>query len=280
MSITLSLIQTSQSRRKELSRFVASLNAQQDIDFSAIQLIFIDQEDNKDVFDSLNPSVEFTYIKYHHCSLSHARNVGLPHVKGTFVGFPDDDCWYEPDTLSKVLATLKEGRYQGVTGKGTNERGELTSVFPKDSAVLTKTNRCAAISYTVFFKFQPKLKFDEMMGVGSKYNIGAGEETDYLLTLMEQYGYNVFYDPTISIHHPTSDIYKEDVMLKRSYSYARGAGYLTRKHVFPLQYTLRQFVRPLGGIFLNLLKMNIKGSHKSFLILKGRTEGYFFKVKN
>lgn len=275
----LSLLQTSQNRRKELERFVASLNAQSGIDFKQIQLIFIDQEDNRDVFNDLNHDIEFTYLKTNHCSLSHARNIGLPYVKGKYIGFPDDDCWYEPDTLLKVIATLTDSRYQGVTGKGTNERGELTSVFPKNSAVLTKTNRCAAISYTVFFEFQPELKFNELIGVGSKYNIGAGEETDYLLTLIEQYAYKIFYDPTISIHHPTSDIYDNDVLLRRSYSYARGAGYITKKHKFSIQYTLRQFMRPLGGIFWKLLKLDFNGSYNSFFILKGRLEGYFFKTK-
>ena len=33
------------------------------------------------------------------------------------------------------------------------------------------------------------------MGVGSQYNIGSGEETDYLLTLMEKHNYVVYYDP-------------------------------------------------------------------------------------
>lgn len=81
----LSLIQTSQNRRAELIRFVESLNKQQGIDLSSIQLIFVDQEDNKDVFDNLSKNIEFTYIKYHHCSLSNARNIALQHVKGQFV---------------------------------------------------------------------------------------------------------------------------------------------------------------------------------------------------
>lgn len=274
----LSLIQTSQNRRAELIRFVESLNKQQGIDLSSIQLIFVDQEDNKDVFDNLSKNIEFTYIKYHHCSLSNARNIALQHVKGQFVGFPDDDCWYEPDTLQKALFYLQDGKYQGVTGKGTNEKGQLTSIFPEKADELTVEKRCAAISYTLFFKYCPELKFDEVMGVGSEYNIGAGEETDYLLTLMEKYAYRVYYDPSISIHHPTGAIYNNEKILKRAYSYARGAGYLTRKHNFSFIYKAKLFFRPLIGIFVNFIKMDMIRCRKSYLNLKGRIEGYFFKL--
>lgn len=273
----LSLVQTSQNRYDELVRFVKSLNAQQNIAFDEIQLIFIDQGENNDVFEELNPSILFCYVKYHQCSLSHARNIGLQYVKGEYVAFPDDDCWYEPDTLHKALAYLKAGKYQGVTGKGTDAKGNLTSIFPENAAELTTTNRCAAISYTLFFKFDKTMRFDEDMGVGSPYNIGAGEETDYLLALMEQKQYRVYYDPTISIHHPTNNIPDKQAILRKTYSYARGAGYLMQKHRFPFASKFRQFVRPFGGIFVHLLKMDMFGAEKSFLILKGRIEGYNWK---
>lgn len=270
----ISLVQTSQNRVKELLRYVESLNAQENIDFSKIQLIFVDQGDCKEAFKNLNPQIHFVYIKYKPSSLSHARNVGLGYVKGEYIAFPDDDCWYEKDTLFRILQYLEGGSYQGVSGKGTNEKSELTSIFPKKAALLTAQKRCAAISYTLFFKYDSSLIFDEDMGVGSPYNIGAGEETDYLLSLMEKRNYRIYYDPSIIIHHPTSDIYDKDSILKRSYSYARGAGYLMQKHSFPISYKIKQFIRPLGGIIVHFLKFDFFACHKSYLILKGRLEGY------
>lgn len=53
----LSLVQTSQNRRQELIRFINSLNNQIGIDFSQIQLIFIDQGNNKIVLISLIPKL-------------------------------------------------------------------------------------------------------------------------------------------------------------------------------------------------------------------------------
>lgn len=277
MSITITLIQTSQNRKDELTKFIHSLNNQNNINFSSIQLIFIDQGNNSKIFDNLCPYIDFKYIKTDKCSLSHARNLGIKHVKGKYIGFPDDDCWYEPDTLNMVLSILKEGKYQGVTGKGSDEKGTLTSIFPICPSELTLTNRCAAISYTLFLKFDKTIKFDEDMGIGSPYNLGAGEETDYLLSLMEQKQYKVYYDPSISIHHPTSNIYSKSEILKRSYSYARGAGYLMRKHNFSIDYIIKQFIRPFGGIFIHFLKFDYFSCHRSYLIFKGKIEGYFWR---
>ena len=176
------------------------------------------------------------------------------------------------------MSVLEEGNFQGVTGKGTNEIGELTSIFPKQSAQLTTTKRCAAISYTLFFKFQKDVYFDENIGVGSPYNLGSGEETDYLLTLMEDYNYRVWYDKDIIIHHPLQlEIYDETFLLKKYYSYARGGGYLMRKHNFPLSYKMRNFMRPFIGIFVNAFIGNKFNSKKSWYNFKGRIEGYFFK---
>lgn len=119
----LSLVQTSQNRRQELIRFINSLNNQIGIDFSQIQLIFIDQGDNLDLFGKLNPQIKFDYIKYHLCSLSHARNIGLCHVSGEYIGFPDDDCWYEQNTLKNIIDFFRKDI------KELLQRGLMKTVF-------------------------------------------------------------------------------------------------------------------------------------------------------
>ena len=279
MMIKVSLIQTSQNRRKELVRFVDSLNKQRNVDFAQLQLIFIDQEDNKDAFELLNPAIKFTYVKTGRCSLSHARNVGLPLVEGEYVCFPDDDCWYEPDTLSNALAVLQKGSCQGVSGIATNEEGKLISKYPSKNAVLTNVNQCGASSITFFLVYNKELCFDENLGVGSPYNLGAGEESDYLLSLMEQFGYKIFYQKNLIVHHPIQkDVYDQSFLLKKFYSYSRGTGFLMRKHHFPIWYIIMQFGRPLIGIFIYLLKGNIFRCRKSLLMFKGKIEGFFFKI--
>ncbi|MCQ2588780.1 MAG: glycosyltransferase family 2 protein, partial [Treponema sp.] len=233
----------------------------------------------KSAFDNLNPLIKFTYVKTEHCSLSHARNLGLPLVEGEYVCFPDDDCWYEPDTLKKALEILQDGVYQIISGMGTNEKGIPTSIFPQNSSEITSEKRCAAISYTMFFKYMGTVFFDENMGVGSPYNLGAGEETDYMLTLMETHSYKAYYDVSLVVHHPVqTDVYGKQHMLNKFYSYSRGAGYLIKKHRFSKKYVFFQYFRPFGGIVVNLLKFRIYDAKKSYSILKGKMEGFTFRI--
>ena len=62
--VRITLIQTSQGRNKELKRFVESLNSQLSIDFSQVQLIFLDQADSREIFKILNnnSSLKFEYM--------------------------------------------------------------------------------------------------------------------------------------------------------------------------------------------------------------------------
>ncbi|EOS12803.1 glycosyltransferase family 2 protein [Phocaeicola sartorii] len=273
----LSLVQTSQNRKFELARFIKSLNDQVGVDNSSIQLIFIDQENNREVLDLLNEKVELTYIPYHLCSLSHARNIGLSYVKGEYIGFPDDDCWYEPDTIKKVIDIFNQKQYKGVCAKGVSEDGISTSTFLNHSTELSIKTFYSAISYTMFFKFESKLRFDENMGIGSSYNIGSGEESDYLLSLMLNFGYKVYFNDTIIVHHPLFITNcKNPSLLKKQFSYARGMGYLYRKHNISGLALAKIFIRPVGGMIVNALKFDLFHVKISYLNIKGRIQGYFF----
>ena len=276
MNIKLSLIQTSQNRSFKLSRFITSLNNQKNINFDEIQYIFVDQEQNREVFNSLDSRIELTYVAINkHCSLSFARNIGLNYVKGRYVAFPDDDCWYDSETLYKVFLILDEGKYMGVSGRESNEIGILTNKFPNRSQDIKPSNQCGAISYTMFFYFNPNLKFDENIGVGSPYGLGSAEETDYMLTLMTKFNYKIKYDSSINIHHPILPSNNLNQHYEKSYLYARGMGYLLSKHKLPLIYILIQYFRPLIGAIL-FLPFKRDRAKKSVLLLIGRIDGFLY----
>lgn len=272
-TIYLSLLQTSQNRHMELIRFVKSLNAQYEIDLKEIQLIFIDQGSNKYIFEELDKKINFIYIKNEPCSLSHARNVGLKYAKGKYIGFPDDDCWYEPDTLSKVMNLLKN-RYDGVVCYGSDENNNPTNSFALNSQIISKYNHCGAISYTIFLKYVKDLYFDEKIGVGSSLKFLSGEETDYLIRFMEQVSSNVYYTRNICVHHPLakSDYFQNET--NKMYYYARGYGYLLRKHSYPWILKIKAFIRPLGGMIVYSICLKLVRANRSWNIFKGRLEGY------
>lgn len=274
----LSLIQTSQNRRKELIRFVKSLNAQTDIDFKQIQLIFVDQGNNRDIFDILNHQINFVYIKGKICSLSKARNVGLEYVKGEYIGFPDDDCWYEPDTLSLVLSRLE--LYDGVSAKGCDEKWNLTNKFPHSGTFLfSRYHHYGAISYTIFVRFYHDICFDENIGVGSPYGLQSGEETDYIIQVLGKAKKKLIYDSSIIVHHPLNGLgnFKDNQL--KAYYYARGHGYVMRKNNYPFFYILLSLIRPLVGICMYFTLGDFSHMKQSGLLLKGRIEGFFIYSK-
>lgn len=255
------------------------MNNQIGIDFSQIQLIFIDQGNNKIVFNQLNPQIKFVYLQHKPCSLSVARNYGLKYIKGKFIAFPDDDCWYEPDTLKKVLEAFSEGHI-GVIAKGTDEKGILTNDFPLERQYITLYNHCGAISYTMFFKYIPSLKFDENIGIGSPFKLSSGEETDYLMQVIYKNGANIIFDPSIIVHHPNFNSCNFKDNFVKQYEYARGWGYILKKHHYPFSVKCKSFIRPLCGILFGVLTFNFaRMKHSSYLLI-GRIEGYNFKAEN
>lgn len=276
-NILLTLIQTSQDRKEELTRFIMSLNDQVNIEFNQIQLIFIDQGDNRETFKELNSDIEFLFIKIDQCSLSKARNIGLQYVKGEYVCFPDDDCWYDNDTLSIVLSDFGKD-VDGLSYQATNEDSILIIKYPSKQQYLTLYNWCATCSITFFLKFKNDIRFDENMGLGSPYNFGSGEETDYYLTYIEKYNYKILYQPHAIIHHPLTRIFRDKAYLNKCYSYGRGCGYLYKKHKYGVGYVLKNIIRPFIGSIYYLIKGDIYNSRRSLNWCKGRIEGYFFKI--
>lgn len=272
----ISLVQTSKDRFEELKRFVNSLNAQKKINLEEIQLIFVDQGNNEIAFEQLNSSITFNYIKHKPCSLSCARNIALEYVRGEYISFPDDDCWYPDDLLCNILNELKNGT-DGVTGIITNEHGVRYNNYPKGIRPLSRTSLCCASSICMFLKFSKCLTFDENIGVGSPFGIGSGEESDYLIRYIDL-GKKVKYNEAVVVHHPINLLTRDDKYIQKSYSYAIGYGYLIKKNNLGLIFLLNAIARPLLGSIIFLLRGDTYMSKRSINILKGRFKGLSLSV--
>lgn len=100
-----SLVLATVGRTHEVERLLCSLDRQEGATF---ELIVIDQNiDGRPV-----PYLEPRKTKYpivhvrSQPGLSRARNLGLRHVSGSIVAFPDDDCWYPDGLLRRVWSLL------------------------------------------------------------------------------------------------------------------------------------------------------------------------------
>jgi glycosyltransferase involved in cell wall biosynthesis len=79
--------------------------------FKDFEVIIVDQNSHDNLKDGLmNDLQDFDSIYLHvkkDMGLSAARNYGLNHASGQVVAFPDDDCWYQKDSLQLVYDYLQ-----------------------------------------------------------------------------------------------------------------------------------------------------------------------------
>ncbi|WP_281280891.1 glycosyltransferase family 2 protein [Robertmurraya kyonggiensis] len=267
------------NRMDVIEKFMNSLLAQE---YKVFELIIVDQNDDnrlENLIEKYSNQMQIIYIKSVR-GLSRARNVGLSHATGDIIAFPDDDCWYPKELLKRVKNILvSNNSIAGLTGKSVDEDFNISAgVFDEEEGEVNKKNVWRrGISITIFLRKEVINKvgtFDEMLGVGSGTKFGSGEETDFLLRVIDN-GYKVVYFPSIIVHHP--NLTHLSLTYKRGYLYGCGLGILLNRHNYPMTYKIRTLVRPLGGILLSLLTLKWRHAPFYFGTLKGRVFGMLYK---
>jgi glycosyltransferase involved in cell wall biosynthesis len=277
-AIKFSLILATVGRNEELARFLRHLDQQT---YRNFELIILDQNSNG-TLESLIREYQERFPLLHLRSergLSRARNVGLQHFSGDVVAFPDDDCWYAPDTLEKI-ALLFQGnpKWDGLTGRAVDDsRPGTYNWFPEKGGPVDKKNVWRqGISITIFLREGVSRaigSFDESLGAGSQYGYCSGEETDYLIRAVES-GFRIYYRPDLRIFHPDPASTYDSALIKKSYGYSIGFGHVLKKYNYPVHFVFYQWLRALGGAVFSLLTLNIPKSRYHFAVLKGRVLGW------
>ncbi len=277
-----SLILATINRVDELYRFFDSLLEQS---YKEFEVILVDQ--NKDsrlsvVVEHYITFLDIKHIKIEPKGLSNARNVGLEHIQGDVIAFPDDDCWYPKDLLLNVERLFHEtSQYWGFTGRCQNEQGEESvGKFPMEEMLVEKDNVFkVAVSITIFVRYCEEFKFNEQLGVGSNTVYKSGEETDYVLQMLSK-GYKLLYTPDIILGHP-SEFVKGGAMelYKKAKQYGVGFGYLLKCYKFNYATIIKYLVRPIGGCFLSLILLRIDKVMYYIGSFLGRIKGFFYESK-
>lgn len=234
-AIRLSLVMATYGRVDEIHRLLDSLDAQTS---PAFELIIVDQ--NPDGFLAAirarleSSSIVHRYMRIETSGLSMARNAGLEVASADIVGFPDDDCWYEPDTVAHVVEAFEFPDIGGVVAHWCER---------DDSAVLPSTRLdlqslrgfrlgLSACSICLFFRrsvVDHAGRFDQRLGVPKWF--GSGEEHDLLLRVLSQ-GAAIPYRAGIRVHHPYKQIDEGPLRsaVRRAHERSRGTGALYAKH--------------------------------------------------
>lgn len=277
MNYKYSLIVATLGRKTELELLLKSL-VNQTISISLFEVIIVDQNEG-DLIDGLvekySGPLNLRCIKSKRKGLSHNRNIGIRESRGTYIGVPDDDCEYYPDTLQTLEEELgKLSQPDMIIGKVFNRKTK-TYVFKKTPDQPLEINRSnfysVVSSITLFFK-KEEHTFDEDFGIGEKYH--SNEDGELILNFLKS-GKRVVYSPAVDFDHPPYDT--SNMSLDKLYKYGIGFGALCRKYLsMPLLFLMAKVV---AFQFLMMLKeavvFNFPNAKRRYWALKGRLRGFF-----
>lgn len=272
----ISLILATKGRVVEIERFMRSVTQQ---DYRSLELIVVDQNDD----DRLEPILRKSNLPFSaihlrsEVGLSRARNVGLAVATGDIIAFPDDDCWYPDELLTRVVSEFQSHPLvDGLTGRSENGGGEASggSFSRRKGRVDVNNVWKKGISYTMFLRSSVCAAvgpFDEELGVGASTRFGSGEESDYLIRTAKL-GFNIQYLPDLVVFHPNPILFDRN-HCDKAFRYGMGMGRVLSKHRYKLSYNLYTILRPIGGALLSLLTLRARKAAYHLAIARGRLCG-------
>ncbi len=256
--IKISLILATVDRIKEVETFLESLSKQT---YKNFEVIVADQ--NKDnrlipLIERYQEEMTIIHLKNLKRGLSRARNVAIKHISGNIVGFPDDDCFYPPNMLEKLVEAFQLhpdidvivpdgektssviGKFMNFLYRGKPKRVSYLSL-PKSIDLFIRSQVVQSIGL-----------FDETLGLGSGTPWIACEEMDYEIRILKA-GFNMY-----RINLPKAIDYSElkNQETQKPYLYGLSAGYVWRKHNLPLWLGS---VR-IGAAIFSMLEMLVSGN--------------------
>ena len=252
-----SLLIATVRRRTELEKLLFTLRQQQ---YQHIQIIIADQnppsflEDLHAQFSDLPLQI----IPVPDKGVSQARNAIIPLAEGSYIAFPDDDCWYATDTLAQVVEAFQRHPEAGAVMGKSIDASPVSPSCGKDAPVSQIGTFKNGETYLQFFRAEvvKDLRFDPRLGPGTGLPYGCGEDTDYLLEAHKRAP--VWRCPSIRVFHPSPDTHvPSDAKIA---SYAAGRMYLLKKHAFPLWFRCANVLYPLCMLPLDALRKGRKAA--------------------
>lgn len=199
----LSLVLATLGRADELGRFFVSILGGHR---ESVEVIVVDQNNDDRLLGIIDAArqqgIAINHIRVARKGLSYARNVGLREARYDLVGFPDDDCWYEPHACEAICTEFRsDDLLDGLVVRWVDRHDGYLQRTVIDAGQQRKFRGIPIASICLFFRTQilrDAGNFDERFGVGEWF--GSSEETDLMLRILAA-GHRICYCPEIGVRH-------------------------------------------------------------------------------
>ena len=281
---SIDLVVPTLGRTEELVRFLESVVAQT-WDGSKRVLLVDQNSDGRllPIVDAFRERLVILHLRSDP-GVSRACNVGFRECTAPVIGRADDDCWYPPDTLARVVQTLEEQpEWAAVCGMTCDEAGRPTQLrWDKNSGAVTRYNVWRrAIGSTLFLRRSLAESLgdrDESYGPRPQADgsiRGGSEDGEYLLRIIGR-GFTLGYDPSIRIFHAdfTPDVRDRESMGK-AYHYGLDHSRLLRHYRYPGWYPAWRAAQLVAGAGYFLARGEPGKARFYGAMARGRVVGMF-----
>lgn len=285
MNDKISLITCTIGEKKDC--LIKLLNSLKNQTYKNFEFILIDQNtEEKNYLKLLKEYEKYFTIKYKKSKkgLSLGRNIGTKLAEGRIFGFPDDDCFYDIQTLKKVKENFEEKEIDILSIRmiNSNPKGRVIQKNIKSKIILKKDVFLLTASISIFIK-NFKLNgeyFDESIGLGSSGIFQGGEDYDIVLRALNK-NKKCYYTNEIVVYHPWDDIQvdKNKELDKRAYPGGAAEMYILNKNNVGTRFKIFRIFRRVCIVLYYILIRQKREVRNSLFILKGMKD-YFNKNSN
>ena len=245
------LVVATLGRIEPLELFLKTVSAQS---YKNFHIIIADQnpEGFLDAVLSAHAELPITHVRLPFRGVSKARNAVLSFCKGDIVGFPDDDCWYAPETLEEVQAIFGERADVGIlTGNLVYvEKVGTTAVqaeTPRRYSAMSMLDGFRHSGTAAFFVRRDLAEkvggFDTSLGPREEDPYACGEDIDYYLRVYKT-GYTALQSHRSMIFH-LRPINASGYPLQKIVAYGKVRMELCSRHNLPWWFRLLNILYPL-----------------------------------